>query len=107
LVCIIYDTNFDFHHNEPCIQFLFFCNYGRWYEFGERRWNYILTGESRRTRRKTYPTATLSTINPTWNDPGPNPGLRGDRPSTNDLSHGTVYSYFIKHSMSVVVCHSP
>jgi hypothetical protein len=44
---------------------------------------------------------------PTWNDPGPNTHLRGDRPSTNDLSHGTVYSYLIKHCMSEGVCHSP
>jgi hypothetical protein len=26
----------------------------------------------------------------TWIDPGENPGLRGERPATNDLSHGTV-----------------
>jgi hypothetical protein len=37
----------------------------RWYEFGERRWNDILTGENRRTRRKTCPSATLPTTNPT------------------------------------------
>jgi hypothetical protein len=63
----------------------------RWYEFGERRWNDILTGENRRTRRKTCPSATLSTTNPTWIEPGANPGLRGERPGTNDLSHGTAY----------------
>jgi hypothetical protein len=50
----------------------------------------ILTGENRRTRRKTCPSATLSTTNPTWIDPGANPGLRGERPATNDLSHGTA-----------------
>jgi hypothetical protein len=61
----------------------------RWYEFGERRWN-DMTGENRRTRRKTCPSATLSTTNPTWIDPGSNPGLRGERPATNDLSHGTA-----------------
>jgi hypothetical protein len=62
----------------------------RQYEFGERRWNDILTGENRRTRRKICPSATLSTTNPTWIDPGANPGLRGERPATNDLSHGTA-----------------
>jgi hypothetical protein len=31
----------------------------------------------------------LSTINPTWTDPGSNPGLRGGRPAANRLSHGT------------------
>jgi hypothetical protein len=50
----------------------------------------ILTGENRRTRRKTCPSATLSTINPTQIDPGANPGLRGERPATSDLSHGTA-----------------
>jgi hypothetical protein len=45
-----------------------------------------LTGENRRTRGKTCPSATLSTTNPTWTDPG----LRGERPATNRLSHGTA-----------------
>jgi hypothetical protein len=27
------------------------------------------------------PSATLSTTNPTWKDPGANPGLRGERPA--------------------------
>jgi hypothetical protein len=35
--------------------------------------------------------ATLSTTNPTWTDPGSNPGLRGKRPATNLLSHGTAF----------------
>jgi hypothetical protein len=49
-----------------------------------------LTGENRTTRRKTCPSATLSTTNPTWTDPGSNPGLRGEKPATNRLSHGTA-----------------
>jgi hypothetical protein len=49
-----------------------------------------LTGENRRTRGKTCPSATLSTTNPTLTDPGSNPGLRGGRPATNRLSHGTA-----------------
>jgi hypothetical protein len=36
------------------------------------------------------PNATLSTTNPTWIDPGANPGLRSERPATNRLSHGTA-----------------
>jgi hypothetical protein len=32
----------------------------------------------------------LSTTNLTWIDQGANPGLRGERPATNDLSHGTA-----------------
>jgi hypothetical protein len=47
-----------------------------------------LTGENRSTGGKTCPSATLSTTNPTWTDPGSNPGLRGEWPATNRLSHG-------------------
>jgi hypothetical protein len=72
-----------------CLLTLAYYALPRWYEFGERRWNDILTGKNRRTRRKTCPSVTLSTTNPTWIDPGANPGLRGERPATNDLSHGT------------------
>jgi hypothetical protein len=56
----------------------------------ERDGGMILTGENRRTGTKTCPSATLSTKNPTWINPGANPGLRGERPATNDLSHGTA-----------------
>jgi hypothetical protein len=50
-----------------------------------------LTGENRSTRGgKTCPSATLTTTNPTWIDPGSNPGLRGERPATNRPSHGTA-----------------
>jgi hypothetical protein len=64
----------------------------RLYQFEERRWNYL---------------STFSYTNPTWNKPGANTGLRVERLSTNDLSHGTVYSYLIKHCMRVGVCHLP
>jgi hypothetical protein len=40
---------------------------------------------------KNLPSATLSTTNPTWIDPGANPGLRGERPASNRLSHGTAF----------------
>jgi hypothetical protein len=53
-----------------------------------------LTGENRRTRGKTCPSATLSTTNPTWTDPGSNPGHRGGRPAANRLSHGTAINLF-------------
>jgi hypothetical protein len=33
-----------------------------------------LTGENRRTRGETCPSATLSTTNPIWTDPGIEPG---------------------------------
>jgi hypothetical protein len=45
---------------------------------------------------KTCASATLSTTNPTWTDPGSNPGVRGERPATNRLSHGTAYIISLK-----------
>jgi hypothetical protein len=41
---------------------------------------------------KTCHSATLSTINPTWPDPGDNPGRRGRKPATNRLSYGAASS---------------
>jgi hypothetical protein len=52
-----------------------------------------LTAENRSTRRKTCHSATLSTTNSTWTDPGSNPGLRGGRLAANRLSHGTAQDY--------------
>jgi hypothetical protein len=56
-----------------------------------------LTGQNWSTRRKTCPSTTLSTTNPTWTEPGLNPRLRGGRPAANRLSHGTaVFGYDVK-----------
>jgi hypothetical protein len=55
-----------------------------------------LTGENRSTPGKACPSDTLSATNPIWNDPGSNPGLRGGRPATNRLSHGTTYLFTYK-----------
>jgi hypothetical protein len=43
----------------------------------------------------------LSTTNPTWTDPGANPGLDGERTATNHFSHGTA-SFYIKTSTESV-----
>jgi hypothetical protein len=40
--------------------------------------------------KKTCPSVTFSTTNPTWTEPGSNPGFRGERPATNRLSHGSA-----------------
>jgi hypothetical protein len=37
----------------------------------------------------------LSTTNPTWTDPGANPGLHGERPATNDMSHDTALFFHL------------
>jgi hypothetical protein len=44
----------------------------------------------RPVREKSCPSATLSTTNPTWTDQESNPGLHGEKPATNRLSHGTA-----------------
>jgi hypothetical protein len=44
---------------------------------------------------KTFPSATLSTTNPTWPYPGSNPGRRGGKPATNRLSYGAAISCLI------------
>jgi hypothetical protein len=56
----------------------------------EARRNDTDTENTKRTRRKTCPSATLCATNPTWTDPGANPGLRGERSATKRLSHGTA-----------------
>jgi hypothetical protein len=56
-------------------------------------WRWLVLFVDRRKPKhsgKTCHSATLSTTNATWTDPGPNPGLRGERPATNSLSHGTA-----------------
>jgi hypothetical protein len=55
----------------------------------EQWWNDIFAGETE-VLGENLPSATLSTTNPTWIDPGANPGLRGEKPATNRLSHGTA-----------------
>jgi hypothetical protein len=50
----------------------------------------IMTGENRKTQRKTCPSATLSITNPTQTDLR-NQGLRGEKLATNSLSYGTTY----------------
>ena len=57
-----------------------------------------LKGQNRSTRGKTCPSATLSTIHSARTDPGSNPGLRGERPATNCLSHGTAKVHLLGYT---------
>jgi hypothetical protein len=52
----------------------------------------IVRRKNRRTRRETRSSATLSTTNLTWAEPGTKPGLHVERPPTNLLSHGTAHA---------------
>jgi hypothetical protein len=50
------------------------------------------------------PSAILFTTNPTWFEPGANPGLRGERPATNDLSDDTATRFLLySHVCGVTV----
>jgi hypothetical protein len=68
------------------------------YVDGEFWWNEDWQGKHKYSE-KTCPSATLSTTNPTWLDPGLNPGRRCGKPATNRLSYGAtgmemkLYSY--------------
>jgi hypothetical protein len=65
-----------------------------------------LTGENRSTWGKTCPSATLSTTNPAWTGPGPNPGLRGGRPAANRLRHGTARPVVKQKNTFAEICPS-
>lgn len=52
-----------------------------------------LTEKNRSFQRNPYGSATLPTINLTWNSPESNPDLRHKSLVTNSLSHGTVNMY--------------
>jgi hypothetical protein len=57
----------------------------RWGWLWSNWWNEKWQGKPKYLE-KTCPSATLSTTNPTW----PNPGRRGGKPATNRLSYGTA-----------------
>jgi hypothetical protein len=54
---------------------------------------------------KTYPSATLSTINPTLSDTGLKPGRLGGKPATNRLSYGAAFAG--GYSLSFFGCNIP
>jgi hypothetical protein len=53
------------------------------------RWNENWWGKPKYSE-KTYPSATLSTTNPTWLDPGSKPGRCNGKLATNRLSYGAA-----------------
>jgi hypothetical protein len=53
-------------------------------------WNEDWQGEPKYSEITCH-SATLSTTNPTWPDPGPYPGRRGGKPVTNRLSYGVAF----------------
>jgi hypothetical protein len=74
----------------------------RWCVSMENNGEMILTGETRRTLRKTCPISTLSTTNHTWTDPVTNPGLCSEKPVTNRLSYGMAWPCLAENILSQV-----
>jgi hypothetical protein len=58
-------------------------------------WNEDWQGKPKYSE-KTCPSATLSTTNPTWPDPGLNPGRHGGKGATNRLGYGAAPMNIIK-----------
>jgi hypothetical protein len=63
----------------------------RWGWLLSNWWNEDWQGKPKYSE-KTFPSATLSTTNPTWPDPGSNPGRRGGKSATNRLSYGAHFT---------------
>jgi hypothetical protein len=68
-----------------------YCTYSGWF-WRCRIWRNKDWQGKPKYSEKTYPSATLSTTNPTWPDRGSNPGRRGEKPPTNRLSYGAASS---------------
>jgi hypothetical protein len=63
-----------------------------------------LTGENRSTRGEICPSATLSTTNSTWTDPGSNPGFRGERPAPDVKWFGLSSFYYVPRLHFIMFC---
>jgi hypothetical protein len=66
-----------------------YCTCPGWLWWWRICWNEDSQGKPKYSE-ETCPSATSSTTNPTWPDPGLNPGRRGGKSATNRLSYGTV-----------------
>jgi hypothetical protein len=72
-----------------------------WWWLWRNWWNKDWQGKPKYSE-KTCPSATLSTTNPTWLDPGLNSGCRGGKPATNRLSYGAAFT-FIKYKYKILI----
>jgi hypothetical protein len=68
------------------------------HEYGEL-WCNDIDWQHVRTLRNTCPSATQSTTNPTWTDPGAHPGLRCERQVANRLGSLLEYATTILHTL--------
>jgi hypothetical protein len=68
-----------------------------WLWWWRNWWNKDWKGKPKYSE-KTCPSATLSTTNPTWPDPGSNPGHRGGKPATNRLSYVAAHARIVSQA---------
>jgi hypothetical protein len=61
----------------------------RWWRLWSNLWNVNWQGKQKYSE-KTCTSATLSTTNPTWREPGSNPGRHGGKPVINLLNYGAA-----------------
>jgi hypothetical protein len=73
---------------------LAYCTCPGWLWWWRNWWNEDWQGKPKYSE-KTYPSATLSSTNPTWPDPGSNPGRRGGKPATNRFSYGAALKLYL------------
>jgi hypothetical protein len=66
-----------------------YCTCRGWLWWWKIWWNDDWQGKPKYSE-KTCPSATLSTTNPTWTDPGSNAGRRGGKSAINSLSYGAA-----------------
>jgi hypothetical protein len=66
------------------------------------RWNKDRQGKPKYSE-KTCPSASLSITNPTWPDPGLNPGHRGGKPTTNRFSYGAAKKQWLTSDSTIFV----
>jgi hypothetical protein len=77
----------------------------RWGWLWSNWWNEDWQGKSKYSE-KTCPSAILSNTNPTWPDPGANPGRRGGKPANNRLSYGAAFLYTVTAGLWFTLCKS-
>jgi hypothetical protein len=78
-----------------------YCTCPRWLWWWRIWWNEDWQGNPKYSE-KTGPSATLSTTNPTWPDPGSNPGRRGGKPATYRLSYGAALTFTLTRSIKKI-----
>jgi hypothetical protein len=85
-------------HSVRC-HWMAYCTCPGWLWWWRIWWNEDWQGKPKYSE-KTYPSATLSTTNPTWTDPGSNPDRRGGKPATNPLSYGATFPVYATSNIS-------